>query len=332
MYAQPRLLDRGFSLAGKLLLGLLAVACLTETACPQVPPPAVDGSRAGAVARPAAAPALAFHPDSYDVNPRPLTQIPPGTIIDKDAPKGWTHLIIKSQPRIGAGDTDKINDQIRQFASFLFTSIVARVQGEQAGGQVRFRLTDIGVGMGTNVGGKDIIITPETQKQLGANLGFVARIVLSEAQARVRQVLVVARSDTFALIDAPGLIVQGGKHRPMVIRYALLVDPATGRLDTLAWPIERDARGAYLNLIGDYEWLQPSKQEDCVLHVDANEFNVVGVPSEKAFAMNRFLQGQKQVAIPEQARALVSRGRLNRAMAAELEAHLRQVLQVIAGK
>lgn len=299
MLEQPLQSRSGLRPSGRGLFGILAVCCLTKSAFPQAA--------------------------NFDVTPRPLTQIAPGSVIDREAPKGWSHLIIKSQPRIGAGDVKKVTNQVNQLSCLLFTAVVANVQEDKSGGPARYRLSGLGVGMGTKIKGKDVIITPDTQRKLGADLGFFARIVLNESTKRVQEVQAVARSDSMAVFDAPSLMLREGKHRPIIVRYALLVDRQTGRLDTLIWPIDRDDRGAYVGLAGAYEWLAPNKIEDCVLHVDGNEF-FAGTPTESAFAMNRFPQGQKQIAIPDEDKALAVKARFSSVAAGELEAKLREVL------
>jgi hypothetical protein len=174
-----------------------------------------------------------------------------------------------------------------------------------------------------------MILSPERQRALGADLGFLERAVLSRAHEKLRDVQVVARSDTLTLIDAPNWLQRDGKHVSVILRYAVLVDPDTGKLDTLLWVIDRDEQGGYRGAAGPMEWLPPNKQEDCVLHVDAKEFSL-GVPSERAFALNRIPQGRKQVALPDSLKVLAGRMRLSQDMAAQLEQGLREVLKPAA--
>lgn len=262
-------------------------------------------------------PAAADPAAAYDVNPRRLSLIPPGTIIGNEAPKGWSHLVIKSHPRVGAGDVNQLNQMAQQLSSFLFTAIVANVQGEPVQGQARHRLAGLAVGLGTAVNGQDMIVSPDTHRKLGANLGLIASIVLSTAHTRLEQVILVARSNTMGLVDAAGLMLVQGKHRPVVLRYALLVDAHTGKLETLVWL--RDPQTQTI------EWLPPNKNEDCILHVDGNEF-VLGQPTENAFAMISLPKGQKQLAMPEEIRNIQCLPRLTAAQAHVLEFKLRELL------
>jgi hypothetical protein len=285
---------------GRAIHGAVLLGCLAAFACSEDRKAAAD----------------------YDVAPRRLDLIPAGTVIGTQAPSGWSHLILKSHPRPAAGDFRELSEDSAGLAGLLFTALVADVKADSG----RHHLERVAVGMGTRIGDRDTIITPETQKRLGADLGFIARIVLSTAQERLQDVQLIARSPTFALIDAPNLMLRQDRHRPVVLRYAVLVDEKTGHLETLLWLLDRDDRDGYVGPVGPMEWLPPSKIEDCVLHVDRREFTL-GNPTERAFAMSRLPRGQRQIAFPESIRGLAARPRLSAAMAADLEAGLRAALK-----
>src|SRR5262249_21194750 len=124
-------------LFGKTFLGLVVLCGVTNITCSQ---------EKGPVA-------------SYDVLRKRLTPIEPGTVIEDQAPKGWSHLIVKNRSKVGAGDVGKMTDQTKYLASFLFSAIVADVQPERQGDQVRYRLVKVGAGIGMKIRGKDTIIT-----------------------------------------------------------------------------------------------------------------------------------------------------------------------------
>ncbi|MCS6849616.1 MAG: hypothetical protein NZ700_00425 [Gemmataceae bacterium] len=272
---------------------------------------------AGPLVAQVAAPAAA-----YDVTPRRLARIEPGTVIGKEPPQGWTHLIIKSHPRLGAGDLNQVNSLTAQLSSFLFTAIVARVQAEP---RTPLRIAQVGIGLGTSINGRDTIISSDTQRQLGANLGFLARVVLSKSEDRLEQVQLVARSNTMVVIDAPSLVARQGRHVPVTLRYALVLDPTNGRLDTLLWQLEGQGRGGWA-ISSPLEWLPPNKIEDCVLHVDGNEFTL-GAPSEMAFAMVAMPKGHKQLPWTEPLQAVAATSRFAAESARSLEAQLREALR-----
>ncbi|HWG47273.1 MAG TPA: hypothetical protein VN688_31210, partial [Gemmataceae bacterium] len=236
---------RRLRLLGKLLLSGLLVCCLTDVACSQ--------GKSG---------------PAYDVTQRRLERIPPGTVIAKDAPKGWTNLIIKSYSRPGAGDTKQLSPLADRLSRLLFTAILADVKDDKARGGKGYKLAKVAVGLGVRIRDKDTIVTPETERRLGAGLGLLARVVLRTAQEKLAETVVVARSDTFMVFDSPSLIARAGKHKPIVLRYAVLVDPNSGQLHTLVWVLDREERerGMYGGPHDAIRWLPANLSEDCILH------------------------------------------------------------------
>src|SRR5262245_5116823 len=133
------------------------------------------------------------------------------------------------------------------------------------------------------------------------------------------------------LIDTYAAMRRNGKNRQVVLRYALLADPATGRLDNLVWGIDKDGDGKYAGVFGDIEWLPKNKISDAKLYVDGNEFTV-GIPSENAFAITEPPKGQKQIAIPEELKTAAGSPKQTADTAHELETKLRQLLEQAASK
>jgi hypothetical protein len=261
-----------------------------------------------------------------EVPPPRFELIQPGTVIGKEPPKGWSHLIIKSHPRIRPDDLRLVTPLTAELASFLFTAFVANVDEERAGGQVRYRLGAIAFGVGTSINGRDTIISPATQQRLGANVGLLGGQVLAKVYDGQQNVRLAGFTRTMALVDTPMVMLRGNRHRPIIIRYALLVDGNTGKLETLAWLLDRDDRGGYQGSSSSLEWLPPSKISDAVLRVDTNEITL-GVPSDNAFALVRIPEGQKQIAFPEDLKAVAAEANPSGAWAGWLEGKLRELLQ-----
>lgn len=308
MMVQRRFALRSVRLIGKMLLSVLMVCGLTDVACS-------DGQSGAA----------------YDVTLRRLPQIPPGTIIDKKAPKGWSHLIIKSYSRPGAGDVRQLSPTADRLTRLLFTAIMADVRplverGNENESGKRYKLEKVAVGLGTRIGEKDIVITPDTQQQLGADLGLLARVVLRKSQEKLGEIVVVARSAAFLVFDSPSFMVVDGKHKPIVLRYAVLVEERTGRLNTLVWPVLREEDGEKSEPLGAIQWLPANLTGDCILHIDGNEFSL-GQPTEKAFAITAAPKGQKEIKIGDDLKPLVARPRFTSTAAAELESRLREALK-----
>ena len=93
---------------------------------------------------PAAAPAPGWGA-AYDLSARPPEAIPPGTVVGSGAPPGWSHLVLKSQPRIRALEAGRVNAQTARMASWMFTAFLADVRPDDAG---RHRLRAAALGLG----------------------------------------------------------------------------------------------------------------------------------------------------------------------------------------
>ena len=91
------------------------------------------------------------------------------------APPGWSHLVIKSHPHIADADRRAVSGLVARLASFLFTVTLADVRPEPGTQPPRYRLRDAAIGMGTRVNGQDVVLSPDTARGLGADLGWIER-------------------------------------------------------------------------------------------------------------------------------------------------------------
>lgn len=259
--------------------------------------------------------------------PRPVTLIPPGTVVADRAPQGWSHLIIKSRPRIAPESAGQISATTAQLASLLCTVMLADVRAAQNRSFPEpYYLDKVAVGLATNVNGQDMVVSSSTQAKLGANLGMLARMVLSGAEKQLEEMLCVVRGRTFAVLDAPTVMTWQQKHRAVVLRYVVLVEPRTGRLETLVWLLVRDDRGACAGPSSPLQQLAPGKIDDCQLHVDANEFTL-GIPSSLAFGLVQIPAGRRSWACPTSLAPLAAASRLTPVAAVELEQQLWSLLE-----
>jgi hypothetical protein len=306
MVQNPFRMSSGFQFAGKVLFLLIGACSVTNVYCQ-------PNDRLMGV---------------YDVTARPMALIQPGTVIGNRPPQGWSHLIIKSFPRTTAGDMDKVSNLALQMSSLLSTAFLANVEAVpgQGASPPHYRLGAMAIGFATRIQGKDTIISPDTQRQLGADFGFIARQVLAAAYERQQDARVVARSETSAIVDTPAYMLRGTRHRPVILRYALLVDAQTGRLDTLLWLIDRDNRGGYVGPSSPMQWLPPNKIQDCEMHVDAGEFTL-GVAAEDAFAIMHIPRGVKEIPFSDDLKGLAAQPRLSAGMATAMEGKLREALR-----
>ncbi|HSQ57023.1 MAG TPA: hypothetical protein VLM40_14895, partial [Gemmata sp.] len=136
--------------------------------------------------------------NDYDVSAREPELIAPGTVVVDGPPKGWSHLVIKSLPRVKPGSESQIpaiwQSRTVRMMRWLFTAFVADVQPENRGGATRYHLRAIGLGLGTSVNGQDVVITPETAKAHGVELDWITREILTKGYQTQALAMIVVQS------------------------------------------------------------------------------------------------------------------------------------------
>ena len=86
------------------------------------------------------------------------------------------------------------------------------------------------------------------------------------------------------------------------MRHFVWVDSSTGRTAALVWLIKRDSAGGYVVEVEEpARWAPAGLREDRAIHVDGRQFNFLGIPTEKAFAIERLPPG-RQVPWTEEAK------------------------------
>lgn len=267
--------------------------------------------------------------DQFELAPRTIDQIKPGTVIGDKAPDGWTNLIVKNKPFVEADQAAKLVPIAVDLAQSFFAAIVANVARDESAPGAPFRLQAVASGVGTPIGDQDVVVTTDTQADLGANMGFIARTALARTEAEARLWTQVARGPNCAVLDAPAMIHLQGKHYQVVVRYFVVVDPRDGRLTTYTWVLQP---------LGDGQFKLPEqslvRQEHDLVHryplmVDENEITV-GVPNAKTFAMGKLAEGTK-LEWPTAVRAGAALSRYDAATLVNLQNELARVVHV-AGK
>ena len=218
-----------------------------------------------------------------------LVVLAPGTQVDRSLPQGWTNLIVKSVPRLASGDLNTLPGMASKTATLLHTSILAEVRAIGDPSQPQYVLRRVGLGLCTPVKGRDTVVSSNSQQTLGVDLGLVGRTVLDKAEQELRRGRIIARSPTFVLFSAPCIVMVGTAHRELLLRYAMLVDPADGALRTLVWAVDPDppSRVAAETMV----LVKPGVVYDCALDVSADR--IFGtVPVSWSFAIRSLPPGQ----------------------------------------
>jgi hypothetical protein len=266
----------------------------------------------------------------YDVSARPPEAIPPGTVIGRSAPPGWSHLVIKSLPRVHPEYRSKVpgllavqREETARMVGWMFTAFLADVVREDAA-PGRHRLRAVALGLGTSANGKDTIVTPETAAAHGVELNWITREILTTGYTRQRQAVMVVHGSTLGLLDTLAWFRCDGKNKLVRFRYALLVDAPTGRLDVLVWSLGPDGGGC--GELAEVVRLAPDTIDEAELIPDPAEFSRAGVPSEAGFAVDKLPPGRVRLLLPPDLRPLAGRTRFTADEARALEARLRQLL------
>jgi hypothetical protein len=169
----------------------------------------------------------------------PLFSIAPGTRIDDTPPPGWSHLVLKSIPQLASGDLDSLPESAKTTATMFRSVILADVRRTR-GTDSPYGLRRVGIGICLPDRGHDLVVNSETLQALGIRLSTIPKIVLGRTESEMAQARLVARTPTFAVLRSPVMLLVGGEHHRVLINYALLIDPRSGLLNTLAWWIEAD--------------------------------------------------------------------------------------------
>jgi len=208
-----------------------------------------------------------------------LVGIEPGTYIGSGPPEGWTHLVLKSVPRLASGALGSLPRSSAATANLVRTAILAEVRGG--------RLRRVAIGLCVPDGTCDRVVDPERPESQGIALSRMARLVLSRAGREVDRVRLAAVTPTFAVLDMPAALAVGGRHREVHLQYGLLAGRGED-LVTGLWAIDEESREP---TTPDIVVLPPSLVFDCDLDVSANR--LLGTfPVSWRFAMRALPPGR----------------------------------------
>lgn len=244
-----------------------------------------------------------------------LYRLPPGASVKDGPPKGWTHRVVRSVPELKTGDTTSLPESSQRTAT-LFRTVIAADVRRQGGG---FVLARVGVGNAVPVGDRELVVTSDGPREALATLGAVEKIVMRVAEGKLDQGRIVAATPTFALFRTPAVMIVGGRHADVDLHYALLVDPATGRLRTLAWAIPQDRSSPPAELVA----LDPDAEFRIPLDVRVTS-RLGPLPVAWSFAMPKLPPGPPRDLPDEAARTLARADR-------QPPARLERLLRTLAG-
>ena len=261
--------------------------------------------------------------DAKGAEPAHIALIEPGTRINPDAPPAGMHLVFRSSPTLASGTVNKVRKAIRDALDTYTTLLIVRSEPDP-GNSNRFRRGQFAVGVGKPDGTEDVVLTKATAEGLGISLGFIEKQVLGEREKDLNTVRSPGSSPTMAIVDFRSNYVRVGERVPIVLRYAALVDPATGNVDTIHWVLDETPEG--LRFSGDsMKLLSPNHKMNWPMDVDGREINALGAPRDGAFAVTKLPEGAELPA-PGQLKTAAAAKSFSAETIARLEEALRSLL------
>ena len=251
-----------------------------------------------------------------------IPRLEPGTRVGSAPPAGWTQIILKTRPNVTSGDVGDVDAATMTAISKFSTTVVGRSEPDPEN-PGKFRVGGYAVGLGARAGDDDVIITSETAAEHGVELSTFEGIVFGKREEEQQaQFVSAAVARTMVLVDLPAFVLRGADHVKAVIRYAALVDPKDGRIETLSWVL--DYTGDHYAFSGDsFTHLEPNQTMNWELHVDTNKYSF-GLPTAEAFAATTLPRGASLPA-PESLKVPAAAKRYTREEAEGLERQLREL-------
>lgn len=233
---------------------------------------------------------------SERAKPAELVYLPAGSRFDeRHPPAGWSDLVLRSTPKLAAGDLDTLSESSLEMARRIRLTIAANVLKGPNG--VGHRLERVGIGLSTPAKGEgDVIVTAGDVEGSKNSWSVSDRIVLAAAEFELSRADLVAASPTLAIMRMPTTTVVDGLHKKARLMYALLVAPDTGRLRTFHW-WETDGPPAQ-----SFTEFQHPDIFESPLHVKAKW--LAGFPVAWSFAMIHAPKGVERTVPPELARLI----------------------------
>lgn len=266
--------------------------------------------------------------NDYDLTAQPPELIAPGTVVERTAPQGWSHLVIKAMPRVKPSEVQRVpsllgfgRDLVVQQVAWMFTVFTADVVAEQQGSHNRYRLRAIGLALGANLNGRDTVLTLDNP-EFGQKLGLIQKMTLEAGYKVQKQSRVVVHGPSFALVDTPVVFVCDGQNRMIRFRYGLLVNAQTGRLEVFCWRL--GAESGQCADLARAVLLNPNTLDEAEMIPDPEQLKTGA--NELSFGVDCLPPHRLEVELPADIRDTAGKTRFTPDEARTLEDALRKLL------
>ena len=236
-----------------------------------------------------------------------VQKLPSGTLIGPRPPAGWSNVVFVSTPKVAHGDLGKVSSTVVQYAELLHFVVLADVQRQRVGDNVRHHLVEVGFGLAISKSGALIVASgPRAAGLEPPELGILENQVVRGAAASLDEMRIIGRRSTLMLLDSPAVFSLRGEHQALIMRTLIWVDPLSGKLGHLLWLLKENPNGQLELALPAGAYLPTPFHEQREMRVDADEFNYLGLPGPLGFALVRLPPG-KAVAMEGPLATLASR-------------------------
>jgi hypothetical protein len=227
-----------------------------------------------------------------DLESKPLPRIPPGTVIGKTAPAGWSNFIMMAVPTISKEDLRDAPKLATHYAQMFKFTLLAQTEKSKDG----YRLKTLARGFAMSVRGREIIV--ESKRTFGGDLGaFGSRILADNEKAIDTDFPQVARTPTMIVCDLQAIMRKADDHVRMLLRHAVVVDPDTGKTYTFIWLLSK-TRAGYSLAEKEMQFIPENLREERMLSFLRSKF-VLGLPTGEAIGLVRTPKGEAVPWTPE---------------------------------
>jgi hypothetical protein len=246
-----------------------------------------------------------------------LGRIPPGTVIEKSPPLGWTNIVRVVGPVLTETDLRNAPKMVAFYAQLFKDVILAKV--EKVGSSYELKL--LATGLIAKVKGKDTVI--DLSHRYGADLGLFGGKLLANYETGFKDHMwQLVQTPTLRVFDERQLLLRGDKRIVMLVRNAVRVDRKTGQLTTLVWLLTDNKDEDNILAEENMQLLPDGFREQYNPSIRYDKF-VLGLPtSDDVIARREITQG-KPVPFTPALRRLAARKTYTRETALELEEALR---------
>lgn len=266
------------------LVGLVLLLCCSLGTCREQP--AASSSNGGGTDT------VASELPPVDLESKPLPRIPAGTVLGKKAPEGWSHFIMIAIPTLTREDLKDAPKIAAHYAQMFKFTLLAKTVKKATG----YELQTVARGFAMTIRDREIVV--ESGRTFGGDIGLFGDRILAENEKHIEADLrQIARTPTMSIFDAQAVMRQGNEHVRMVMRHAVLVDPATNQLYTFIWLLSKTRTG-YALAEKQVQLIPEGMREPRYLSVKRDKFRL-GMPTPEAFALRQTPQGKAIPWTPE---------------------------------